>query len=786
MEGIPDRAIVRLRTAALDEIPLGIVRLGKDRRITYLNQVASEITAKLFFVGADLLELPMDAASRETLRTQLDRRFSAQHGSCYTIQLLAPKPRGPIIVEISAFPEYAGNGTLIGSIGFLRNLSAQRAAVGMHSAIANASDWRDLLTRVAAELHKHIDFDSMSVTVLSKGGNHLRRLIQTDGGEEPPLPMKWWPMPAVVKELLKTFVIDSLCVAEMFSRSPYKELAKTDAVAKEWLKLGIKHLLRYPVFQRGKMAAIVNLQRTADVPFSLAEQDIFRELPIEEAVNIALTLDEKTEAGFYLDVIRDLGSVADNSNELQARLVARLYDYYKWEHIGLFNVDFSNEVFRLVRQNHAAGHDGVPEGYEQPFDKGVLGEVLRTQRAVIVADVTTLERGTAYIDGIKSTRSEMCLPVPGPRLRWILNVESNLKDSFVDEERQSVELLLEVVGFMLDRAATIELKAAIFEAVADGVVLTSREGLIQDVNPAGARLLGLPLDQMRDRCIADFLEPPADSVDSRIDDRNFAQSLVSHSTLLSTPVAIRSANGSRIPAVASGAPLANNLGGKVFVLSDLTYLTRLRQMEHLKSIFSAVAAETRVPLSLASTFLGDIANGTGDVHELASKALAQLRKADLPLERLVRLSTRPPDHPLPVTVFDIGDTIARLVAELPRHQANAVHVMKSTTETLAKGGFAEFAFCFQSILAYLLRRKAQVDDLEVDIETEGNSAVVAIYLQRHGQDARERSSVALAEGVLREFSFPQDVIADLIGRMGGQYHAPGPGDPRFVLNLPSA
>jgi hypothetical protein len=256
--------------------------------------------------------------------------------------------------------------------------------------------------------------------------------------------------------------------------------------------------------------------------------------------------------------------------------------------------------------------------------------------------------------------------------------------------------------------------------------------------------------------------------------------------LPSTEVCIRSAGGQRIPALASGAPLPNNLGGKVYVLSDLTFPTRLKQMENLKQVFGTVAAETRVPLALACTFLDDVANGVADVNELASKALAQLRKADLPLERLVRLSAQPQDQPLPVSVLDVGDTVSRLVSELPRHQANAISVMHATEETLAKVGFQEFTFCFQSIVAFLLRRKAQIDRLQIKIENAEKRTVVAIQLEATMAEAAGPKSIIHEDNALKEFSFPQAAIANLIERMGGEFHVPQAGDPRFILTLPSA
>lgn len=779
------RTVTHLRTSALDDIPLGVVRLSTDERITYLNRAAREICNNELGLGDRLADLSMDAVSRDLVRSEIGVRFTKQRGSSYSIRLLRKTSNTSSIIDVSAVPEYAEDGKLIGSIAFLRDLSHEAAMLEMHKVIANATTWQHLLRGVAAALHKNIAFASMSVTVISKSRNHLRSLIETDSEHRQSQPMKWWPMPEMVRAMLERIVSESISVDTLFSATPLKELAESDAATQEWIQRGFKHLLRYPVYHLGELVAIVSLQKTEDTPFGRMEEQLLRQLPIEEAVNIALTLDKKAEADFYLDVIRELGSVADNANELQRRLVNRLSKYFSWEHVSLFSADYDKQVFRLMCQN-STGTARIDDGYEQPFNCGLFGQVLRTEAAVVVTDVTALGPGSAYIEGMHTTRSEMCLPIPGSRLRWILNVESTQKDAFADEEQQSVELLLSVVGFILDRAAIIELKAALFDSVADGVVLTSREGLIEEINPAGARMFGRSPSDMLHRSLALFLRPPEEAANSDAEGKSFGESLVAANMLPSTEVGVLSAGGQLIPALASGAPLPNNLGGKVFVLSDLTFPTRLRQLENLKQIFSTVAGETRVPLALACTFLGDVANGVADVNELASKALAQLRKADLPLERLVRLSAQPQDQPLPVSVMDVGDTVSRLVSELPRHQANAISIMHATEETLAKVGFPEFAFCFQSILAFLLRRKAQIDRLQIKIENTEKRTVVAIQLEGTLAHAADTQSITYEDSALKEFSFPQDAIANLIGRMGGEFHAPQAGDPRFILTLPSA
>jgi PAS domain S-box-containing protein len=787
-----------LRTATLDEIPIGIVRLSTVERITYVNRAAREASDNALQIGAHIAELRVDPESREKLEAQIADRFSKESGSSYDISLIGQSDKISNVLNVAAVPEYDAHGQLIGSVAFLRSRKFELAVLGMHEIIAGNSEWRPLLEGVGRQLHKYIEFDSMLVTIVSENRKHLRRLLETDQAPVEAAmssPFKWWPMPEWVKAMLNEIQLSVMSVDEMFAKSPYKELAAADPATQSWLTQGYRHLLRYPVQQNGVLLAIVSLQKRTDVPFSAAEVELIRHLPIQEAVKIAIALDKKAEADFALDVLRELGTVANDTEELQSQLVTRLAKYYGWEHVALFSVDRDKKVFRLAMQ-HCMGMRSLKTNYEQPFTEGVLGEVLRTGKAVVIDDLGKRARAHTHVEGLKGSRSDMCLPVPGDRLRWILNIESTQKDAFADEEQQSVELLLSMVGFILDRAASRDLKSAIFDSVADAVVLTSRDGVIQEMNPAAVQMFGLRPGDLRERNLAQFLKPGPAGSGLPVPAEGFGETLVGAKKLGSTPVTVRAENGLERPALASGATLPMELGGKVFVLSDLTFATRLERLENLKAIFAAVAGETRVPLSLAGTFVSDMVKtlrtanrdlpSLQDLAEVAGKALAQLRKADLPLERLVRLSTRPPEQPVPLSVLNVRETVNQLLAELPRHEANAVGVSQLPRDAFVKIGVSEFGFCFQSILAFLLRRKSQNEHLQIDIEPHSGRTLVSIQLARDDGNMLESTTIPDDVRDLKQFSFPQDFIAELMDRMGCEYRPPRADDPRFVMALPSA
>ena len=367
----------------------------------------------------------------------------------------------------------------------------------------------------------------------------------------------------------------------------------------------------------------------------------------------------------------------------------------------------------------------LPDGYEQAFTAGLIGKAYTEAKAVNIGDVLAPSDRDLYIEGIADARSEMVLPVPGSKLRWLLNIESSLRDAFADEEQASVELLLRVAGFILDRTATLELKSAILKSVADAVIQTNAMGVIQHVNPAAERLLGRPFALLQHRNLSDFIGSAPDepllgeeatdtegawhTSQTAVIERNTGVMLVQAGDWPSTPVDLVHADGSLVPVHMSAATLPTELGGKVFVASDLRDQKRVEHMSLLQQVFRHVANEIRVPLALAATFLGDASKEStegSDLHELIGKSLKQIRKADLPLERVVRLAAASDGTPLPQTVFDLRAAVDELVEELPRGDANSVQVVARESFVLARAARHELMFCIQSLLLYLIRRKA--------------------------------------------------------------------------------
>jgi PAS domain S-box-containing protein len=515
--------------------------------------------------------------------------------------------------------------------------------------------------------------------------------------------------------------------------------------------------------REGRLTAIVTLMRLQDRKFSAAEIERIEQLPIGEAVNMAVALDHQQQLRFGLDLIGRLGAVAGSIADVGSVLVDELRRYFGWKHVSLFRVNSDEGTLSIVYQ--AADLDArLPEDYSQSIQFGLLGHVARSGQPVRLGDV----RETAlYVEAIASTRSEMCLPVPGRPVRWILNVESSLLSAFALEEQEAVTHLLGVAGLILDRTLALEFNATVLDSVADAIIQTSSRGEIQNVNPACEKLLDRPRDTLIGTHLSTLISAPGNETDPP----GFAARLVRMDKLLPAEIELIPRDGTPIPVLLSGESLPPQIGGKVYVASDLRFRRAVQRMDSLQHIFRQVASEIRVPLALAASHLAEILPSSLDseANEAIDKSLRQLRRADLPLEKVIRLAAAGEGQELPVQPISLLEVAEKLVSELPGSQAEMVrvHVGKEVQPALAAR--PELEFCASSLLAFLLRMKAQSDAVRVEVTRENALQVLAMYLIDSTTLHRSGTRLEAKSEEEREFALAEPVIGSLMRRMRGSF-----------------
>jgi hypothetical protein len=361
----------------------------------------------------------------------------------------------------------------------------------------------------------------------------------------------------------------------------------------------------------------------------------------------------------------------------------------------------------------------------------------------------------------------MCLPIPGDRVRWILNVESTLASAFAAEEQAPVERLLGVAGLILDRTLALEFNKTVLECVADAVIQTTAQGNIQYVNPACAILLERTRDAIEGKHLSTLLSAADDSPTPL----NLISELMDVERLLPRVVNLGFEGTKQIPVLLSGNALPPQIGGKVFVASDLRYRQQVQRMDALQDVFRQVASESRVPLALTTSFLEELQQHLSDANalDLVDKALGQVRRADLPLERVVRLAASGDGQELPLQPMALSDVAARLVAQLPETQRRKVKIGASSSDSSVMAARAELDFCASSLFAFLLRMKAQRDYIEVQVRHDSGGRVLELSLIDPLTKAESDTRLEPKSENEREFALAEPVIQSLMRRMRGRF-----------------
>lgn len=755
-----------------DRIPLGVVRVDSSRRITYANPFMRALIGS-DPVGENFLLFAAEK-DRVHLEEELKKRFGGA-ASQYEIELHRPVDGRCLPVAISAAPEFDAAGKPVSSLGFVRDLSFERANDRIHRAIERETTMCGLFDALREEMAKLVPFDSFRVTLVSDDREHLASIYA-----HPALPVEltavqWWPMPDVAKEYLKRTSVHDLDVDEWFNRPDVREQLRSDAGAQRWRETErIKHILVQPVLRDNSVTAFVALDSRSPQPYTTEQLRLCAQLPVPEVVLSALQIARRREIEFVMRLIRELGSAAHDLSMVARTLVDQIQSHYGWEHVSLFQVDADDHMLRLLTQ---AGSQKAKDGYAQPLDSGFLGLAYNggAGRAINVGDVRAERHRNAYRCGITSTSSEMCLPVPGSRLRWILNMEASKLNAFAREDQERVEAVLREVGFALERSALVGLKHAITTSIRDAVIQTNDAGIIAEVNPAAGELLGAQASALVGHDIASF-----------VDIENAHQAFGAASDFPRTETTLKRLDGTTIPALLSCARLPRELGGKVFVASDLSFQKRVEQTELLKDVFWQVAQETRTPLALVSSWLQRAAGaGKAEQAEILDKSRRQLRKMDLTLERVLRVASDMSGNPSSRSALDLGELVEGLVEEMPQADAERIDRAYDQKAPPVLASRQDLEFCVQNLFGVMMRAGALEEKLRVATRRQADSVLlelrsVAQTARRGGAQAQEAASsqTEIASGL--------DVVKTTLRRMGGELKPDGAGHAAFTISLPLA
>lgn len=768
--------------SALSDFDLVVARFDRQGVLRYLNLAGQDLLGTEGAGEVSLADLFPDAAERDRMLLRLGERLQRKADVYRTVfQPLGTRAGDPPIpVSVYAMPEANTDGEIIGSFALVRDLREEHARSAIHRAIETATTVQGLFEGVSAALRPLLAFDDFRVTSISKSRQHLRTMYSMDAAAARQYRHRWWPMPPFILATFEDEIPQVIESSTLLADPNYAALLERDEATRTYFSSGVVQILSLPVVAGNRIVAFVGLESRRDGAFDSRSLALVQRLPLTDAVTAALHLEERDRQQTVFELIRQMNQQSSDVRSLALAVVQKLADCFGWEHVSIFKNDERRDQVRLVCQSTRPGFELDPKfalprrrpspGGSEP--NGAIASAALSGQIVNVSDTGTA-RSTDYVRGVKDISSELAIPVPGEPVRWILNVESKMTNAFAAEEIELLELLAAEAGSVLQRSALFEMQTAVLRTINDAVLETDLDGRIRWCNAAAERLLG-----------GGEVELTGLSVTDLIDDADLGAALATTSSFTHRQTVLRSSTGRRLPALLSGSTLPEHLDGRAYVLSDLSFQEELQRLGELKEVFRHAAMEGRVPLALAATWLEQCGHLLPE--GMAAKILRQLGRADLPLERLMRLSAADDSRPSDCTA-DLRRAVEVTLAELPDTLREAVDVDMAGESLRVNCGFDDLQFCVESLLTFALRTRPQSRQLRVAASRSTDCAVLSILGAWAPDLLSEREpgpSERWRRKSLRDLTMGESVVDGIVRGAGGRYHSRLEGQLALEITLP--
>jgi diguanylate cyclase (GGDEF)-like protein len=180
----------------------------------------------------------------------------------------------------------------------------------------------------------------------------------------------------------------------------------------------------------------------------------------------------------HLAVLNDIARIASGDLELRpmlARVAEALHRHYGWEFVAFLSIDALRHRF-VCEAVYSANPTDTHVGYSRELGSGVVGTVAATGTPILYDDV---REATNYIETVKGTRSEICVPVRHQqRIIALLNIESTRLAAF-HGQLPLLETVAEQVAGAIEGARMYEalMEHAVFSEVMNEVSSIALEPL---------------------------------------------------------------------------------------------------------------------------------------------------------------------------------------------------------------------------------------------------------------------------------------------------------------------
>lgn len=771
---------IELQPSAVDMVPLGIVKCDRSGMFTYANRALLQIAGVDDWRGLGVHDV-FRRSSLAKVRRALASRFEQHSGSEYEV-VLTRQDGTTVPVSITGFPETNAKGTVIGTAALVRDLTVETVQRKILEAVQREGESGAILEVIANELQHLVPYDRLDVILVNQDRTYLRSIFsRSEGTDDPPRNFRWWRIPKAVAPLLRskdTLLIPDL--AKWYAASPARRGLLRDPAVKDFLARGFVSCLSYPIFRQGHRVASVGLYRKEGKPFTSQDKRIVNALPLADAVGMALRHESEGTLHFLVELMQHIATAYDSPREVAQTIVNKIFKHYGWDYVSIFQVYEHCGEIRLVAQQAKDEHLLAPRDSKLRIDEGVLGYVFRTKIPVNIGDLPrSSEFKKIYVRRANIvTRSELCVPI-GAKGHWILNIEDRRQNAFVESEKKDLQTIATELSALLDRSVEYRYRSAIFSRANDAIIMTDNGGTIVEVNDATSVLLRQPK--------ADFV---GRRIDAFIADAQIARSIVDEPSFANHPVVLRRHSADRTHAartarggqdataasddtsvrvLLSAAALPDDVGGRVYVATDMTLLARVEQLEFAQGVYREVTAQIKTPMSLAIAWLRRHAAKAG-ADDLPIKVLQQLQKVELTLDRMMLFERGEQDDIRHEVPLQIDSLVKGVLQEIPATERRYINEDVRGGETVVRADPYELRYSLMTMLSYLLRvvpetgvveLSTRAHDSEVEITVEGQSP--------HGDGGNGYAAACRYSQAMSEISFGRDTLRALIERNRGRF-----------------
>jgi len=759
---------VALPESALDMVPLGVAKVDRQQNLAYANRQLLETTGLPDWRGFKLADI-FSNEDLDKVRAVLKERLEGV-ASEYRVELTRHHDKRKVPVSITSFPDTNEDNEVIGTLALVRDLTLEMAQKRMYSLVEQETETNKLLDAIADCLLPLVPFDRISVIRLNQDRTYLRTIYDRYiDRSAPPQTFRWWHIHPAVKDFLnsrQTLVIDD--ILRWYEEDTQRRTMLEDPIVQDFLREGFISTISLPVSQNDMQVASVVLYRTKEKGrFTELEQFIVEELPLAEAVSVAMRNETESDLNFLIDLMKLISSAYGSVRTVAQTIVDKITEHYNWDYVSIYQVYKQFGEIRLIAEKAADDERLEPEEMRFGIDKGVIGHVYRSGEAVNIGDLKSSEFKEMFIQrkGIE-TNSELCVAV-GEDRHWLLNIEDKKTNAFAPEEMGHLKSVAEGLSSLLKRTLEYQYRSAVVERANDAIILTDVNGRILEVNPATAGLLGLSRDAIVGQSIRAFFADP-ENAEALIRGADFGN----HESTMQRGTAAAGRDDRRVKVLLSVAQLPEEAGGKVFIASDMTHLQRIEQLELAQELHREVTAQIKTPMSLAISWLRRSGpKGTPEPESVPAKVIQQLQKAELTLDRLMLLELGDNDETHQDVFVSINDLLDGIVADMPARERKMVEVSKpDSVAPHIRADAYEVRYCLLTALSYLLRLAAEEDRIELKADV--NDGKVAITLAGRDTTAREVGNIETecrGGQVRAELTLGRTTLARLAHRNQGEF-----------------